>query len=116
IGSPAMNFLPGKVTAAGIDVGAGIFLPTPVGNAAVSGRDVIIGVRPEHLAVSDAGLPAEVVVVEPTGADTQIFCKLAGVNVTAVVRERHEFHPGENIRLLPELTFIFDPASGARLD
>jgi multiple sugar transport system ATP-binding protein len=115
IGSPAMNFLPGKVTAQGIDVGAGIFLPIPSGNNAVAGREVIIGVRPEHLAVSDAGLAAEVVVVEPTGADTQIFCKLAGVNVTAVVRERHEFHPGEAIRLLPQLTFIFDPASGARL-
>ena len=115
IGSPAMNFLPGKVTGSGIDVGAGIFLPIPAGNAAVTGRDVIIGVRPEHLAVLDVGLEAEVVVVEPTGADTQIFCKLAGVNVTAVVRERHEFHPGETIRLTPQLTFIFDPASGARL-
>jgi multiple sugar transport system ATP-binding protein len=72
-------------------------------------------VRPEHLAVSDAGVPAEVVVVEPTGADTQIFCKLAGVDVTAVVRERHEFRPGEAIRLAPQTTFIFDPASGARL-
>jgi multiple sugar transport system ATP-binding protein len=115
IGSPAMNFLPGKVAASGIEVGTGVFLPIPAGSAAVSGREVIIGVRPEHLAVADSGLPVEVVVVEPTGADTQIFCKLAGVNVTAVVRERHEFHPGETIRLAPQLTFIFDPASGRRL-
>jgi len=115
IGSPAMNFLPGKVTASGIEVGTGTFLPIPAGNTAASGRDVIVGVRPEHLAVSDNGLPVEVVVVEPTGADTQIFCKLAGIDVNAVVRERHEFHPGETIRLAPQLTFIFDPASGARL-
>ena len=60
-------------------------------------------------------MPAEVVVVEPTGADTQIFCKVGGTDVTAVVRERHQFKPGEAIRLYPELTFLFDPSSGARL-
>lgn len=80
-----------------------------------SNREVILGVRPEHLSVAAEGLPAEVVVVEPTGADTQIFCKLAGMDINAVVRERHEFHPGEMIRLAPQLTFLFDPASGARL-
>ena len=63
----------------------------------------------------DAGVPAEVIVVEPTGADTHIFCKVAGTEVTAVVRERHNFRPGETIRLAPELTFLFDPASGARI-
>jgi len=93
IGSPAMNFLPDKR----------------------DGRDVLLGVRPEHLAVGTEGFVAEVVVVEPTGADTQIFCKVGGVDVTAVVRERHEFHPGESIRLAPQLTYFFDPASGARL-
>ena len=93
IGSPAMNFLPQKK----------------------DGRDVVVGVRPEHLAVGSQGMEAEVVVVEPTGADTQIFCKVDGVDVTAVVRERHEFHPGEKIRLAPQSTFLFDPASGARL-
>jgi multiple sugar transport system ATP-binding protein len=54
-------------------------------------------------------------VVEPTGADTQIFCKVGGADVVAVVRERHQFKSGEAIRLYPELTFLFDPASGARL-
>jgi multiple sugar transport system ATP-binding protein len=93
IGSPAMNFLPDKR----------------------DGRDVLLGVRPEHLTVGSEGLVAEVVVVEPTGADTQIFCKVGGVDVTAVVRERHEFHPGETIRLAPQLRYFFDPASGARL-
>ena len=115
IGSPAMNFLPGKVTAAGVAVGADIHLPLPAGSKAEAGRDVIVGVRPEHLSVADDGVPVEIVVVEPTGADTQIYCKLAGVDVNAVVRERHEFRPGETVRLRPELTFLFDPATGARL-
>src|SRR5262245_24212400 len=93
IGSPAMNFLPERR----------------------NGRDVLIGMRPEHLEVANDGLEAQVVVVEPTGADTQIFCKVNGVDVTAVVRERHAFHPGEAIRLRPKLTYLFDPSSGARL-
>ena len=57
----------------------------------------------------------KVVVVEPTGADTQIYCKVAGREVTAVVRERHPFAPGEIVHFTPQLTFLFDPASGARL-
>ncbi len=93
IGSPAMNFLPQRR----------------------NGRDVLVGVRPEHLDIADEGLHAEVVVVEPTGADTQIFCKVDGVDVTAVVRERHAFRPGEAVRLKPRQTFLFDPASGTRL-
>src|SRR5215470_5026010 len=93
IGSPAMNFLPERR----------------------NGKDVLVGVRPEHLDIAQEGLAAEVVVVEPTGADTQIFCKVDGVDVTAVVRERHEFHPGEAIRLKPKLTYLFDPSSGNRL-
>jgi multiple sugar transport system ATP-binding protein len=115
IGSPAMNFLPGKVTAAGIAVGEGIHLPLPAGNPAEAGRDVVVGVRPEHLSVAGDGLPVEIVVVEPTGADTQIFCKLAGVEITAVVRERHDFKPGAAVRLRPELTYLFEPESGRRL-
>jgi multiple sugar transport system ATP-binding protein len=115
IGSPAMNFLRGKVSGEGIAVGGGINLPNNARIRLDQGRDVLIGVRPEHLAVDSTGVLAEVVVVEPTGADTQIFCKLAGADVTAVVRERHIFRPGAAVRLKPQLTYIFDPSSGARL-
>jgi multiple sugar transport system ATP-binding protein len=114
IGSPAMNFVKGKVNGGGISVGTGIDLPNPTRNLD-PGREVLVGVRPEHLAVDPGGVPVEVVVVEPTGADTQIFCKLAGTDVTAVVRERHAFRPGEAVRLKPQLTYLFDPSSGARL-
>ena len=113
IGSPAMNFLKGRLNGAAVAVGNGISLP--VRTKLESGRDVLVGVRPEHLAVAADGVPAEVVLVEPTGADTQIFCKLAGTDVTAVVRERHDLRPGESIRLRPQLTYLFDPSSGARL-
>ena len=119
IGSPAMNFLAGRMTMNGaglaVAVGEGIHLPMPSRANVAAGREVVVGVRPEHFAVDDTGVAAQVVVVEPTGADTQIFCKLAGVDVTAVVRERHDFQPGAPVRLKPCHTFLFDPASGARL-
>jgi multiple sugar transport system ATP-binding protein len=114
IGSPAMNFLDGQVNGRGVRVGEGIELPSP-NRSLPAGRQVVIGFRPEHLAVADRGVPAEIVVVEPTGADTQIYCKVAGREVTAVVRERHAFRPGEIVHFTPQLTYLFDPASGARL-
>src|SRR3989475_1828733 len=118
IGSPAMNFLSGRMARNGaglaVAVGGGVHLPMPTRSGVAEGRDVVGGVRPEHFAVAGDGVPAEVVVVEPTGADTQIFCKLAGVDVTAVVRERHAFQPGAAGRLKPQLTYLFDPSSGAR--
>ena len=119
IGSPAMNFVPGRLARNGagleIQLADGVRLRAPALPDGHDGREVTVGVRPEHLSVRSDGVPAEVVVVEPTGADTQIFCKLAGTDVTAVVRERHTFHPGETIRLAPELTFLFDPRTGARI-
>ncbi|MEK7436178.1 MAG: sn-glycerol-3-phosphate ABC transporter ATP-binding protein UgpC [Pseudomonadota bacterium] len=118
IGSPAMNFLKGRLvtgaTGMQVQMADGLLLPAP-DSAALEGREVVVGVRPEHLSVRSDGVQAEVIVVEPTGADTQIFCKLGGADVVAVVRERHEFKPGKAIRLYPELTFLFDPSNGARL-
>ena len=57
------------------------------------------------------------VVVEPTGADTLVFAKVAGHEVTAVFRERHDFRAGDAIRLQPDATraHVFDAASGNSL-
>jgi len=113
IGSPAMNFLPGRADGARIALDCGAAVASPPGLQA-QGR-LIMGVRPEHLAVAADGIPADVVVVEPTGADTHILCRIGGVEVSAVVRERHDFHPGARIALAPLTTFAFDPGNGSRL-
>jgi multiple sugar transport system ATP-binding protein len=46
-----------------------------------------------------------------------VFTKIAGVEVTSVFRERHDFKPGAMIRLKPDATraHLFDAASGVRL-
>jgi len=81
------------------------------------GRKVIFGVRPENLdlAGNGNGLPASVVVVEPTGADTQVYAKFRATDITAVFRERHGFQVGETISLAPVRAHLFDAESGATL-
>ena len=120
IGSPAMNFLQARIDSGVAVLASGCRIP--VGATLPQGADAVVGVRPEHLEVVTGNSPdaaggsiaAQVVVVEPTGADTLIFCKVAGADVTAVVRERHDFRPGQAIRLRPALTHVFNPASGQR--
>ena len=122
IGSPAMNFIPGVMKRANgamaIDLGEGVSMPAPRNVAGNEGQRVIFGTRPEHLSLgSGGGLPATVVVVEPTGADTQVFAKFNGTDLTAVFRERHDFKPGETIRLQPDhqRTHVFDVETGKSL-
>ena len=124
IGSPAMNFLPGVLRRSGggarVELAGGVSLPAPAVNGNVAdGQPVIYGTRPEHMELASGGdgVATEVVVVEPTGADTQVFTKIAGVEVTSVFRDRHAFRPGEIIRLRPDpgRAHLFDAGSGVRL-
>ncbi len=124
IGSPAMNFFEatvrrenGRVAAVSRD---GTVLPLPEGIALEEGRELVYGIRPEHLTLvaDSAGVPAEVVVVEPTGAETMLVMTMAGGPAHAVFRERHEFRPGETVRLMPDLerVHLFDRATGQRIE
>jgi multiple sugar transport system ATP-binding protein len=73
--------------------------------------------RPEHSLLADDGIPAEIVVVEPTGADTQLYCRFNGQELTSLARDRVDCRAGDRIRLKPDLAraHLFDAASGARL-
>lgn len=73
--------------------------------------------RPEHFTVSDSGLPAEVVVVEPTGSETQVFAKLGQKEVVGIFRERISIAPGDRIMLAPNpgLVHLFDAETGVRI-
>jgi multiple sugar transport system ATP-binding protein len=123
IGSPAMNFLKGKLRRetreARIQLEGGGDVPVPYAVEGQDGQPVIYGTRPEHLTlVSDGqGLAGSVVVVEPTGADTQVFAKVGGSEINAVFRERHEFRAGDAIRLAPDTrrAHVFDAESGRSL-
>jgi multiple sugar transport system ATP-binding protein len=120
IGSPAMNALKGKLRvngAASFEGPGGVHLPIAAAPGDSDGRPAVYGIRPEHFVIADDGVEAEVQVVEPTGSETQVIAKLGGHEITAVFRERHQFKPGDKIRLRPDprLVHLFDDATGKRL-
>ena len=116
IGSPAMNFIEGTVQGGQL-VATNTRLPLPQGGNRPDGSRLVYGIRPEHLDLADDGVEVEVVVVEPTGSETQLVARLGGQDVIAVFRERHNFAPGQKIRLRPRngLVHLFDPDNGQRL-
>ncbi|OYU17002.1 MAG: sugar ABC transporter ATP-binding protein [Rhodobacteraceae bacterium PARR1] len=116
IGSPSMNLLEGRISGGMVDV-AGTRLPLPPGVAADEGRDVIYGIRPEHLHQADSGLTGTVAVIEPTGSETHVVLRLGGREITAVFRNRVSFGPGATITLAPEaaVSHLFDKATGQRI-
>jgi len=121
IGSPAMNFLPGTLRrangAARVELGSGTTVNAPPSAGGADGQPVILGMRPEHLTLADSGIPSQVVVVEPTGADTFVACRHEGTDVAVVFRERHDFAPGTVIHLQPDprRAHLFDADTGRRL-
>ena len=90
--------------------------PRPPNGSA--GRPAIYGVRPEHFALADDGAEAVIQIVEPTGSEIQVSAKLGGEDIVAVFRERHQFKPGDKIRLKPDpqSRALFDDATGKRLN
>lgn len=124
IGSPAMNFLDGRVALGGrprVVTDDGLELPladdAPLA-AADEGRRVLYGIRPEHFRLdASAGAEAEVVVVEPTGSETQIVLRYGGRDVTAAFRDRLGARPGDRLPLapIPSEGHLFDASTGRRI-
>jgi len=84
IGSPSMNFLPGNIDADGstLSLGSGANIRADgLALAAYSGRQITIGVRPEHLEATSpdrADLTLHIAAVETLGADTLVHGSIAG--------------------------------------
>ena len=120
IGSPSMNFVRGKIKAngtLGFEAGDGTVLPLGSAPASSDGRPAVLGVRPEHFHLDQAGVAAEVVVVEPMGSETQVVVRSGGSEMICLFRDRILPKPGETIRIAPDLgvTHLFDAETGQRL-
>jgi len=119
IGSPSMNFIEGRLER-GIVAMAGYQLNRPE-NTNGDARNVICGIRPEHLELCEAGNPggfdAEVMVVEPTGSETQVVVRLGTNEIVCLFRERHKFNSGQSVRLRPraDKVHLFDPQTNQRI-
>jgi multiple sugar transport system ATP-binding protein len=117
IGSPSMNIIGGSIAGSefrfpdgtGIDLGA---LP-----AGVKDGPITLGVRPEHLRLDPAGAKADVVVIEPTGSETQVTLSLGGQDLVGVFRERISAAPGQAIGIDfdKNLLHLFDVETGKRI-
>ena len=124
IGSPAMNFITGRLRRDGgarawVEAADGTALPLQAPAPERADGAVVFGVRPEHLELADGegGIACKVSVVEPTGADTLVFARMAGIDICAVFDERHQFKPGQVIHLSPRAgtVHLFDAATGGHL-
>jgi len=102
IGSPSMNFINGQTTPEGFKTTDGIVLPTIPGATSAA----IYGIRPEHLHLADDGIEIEVVVLEPTGSETQVIARLGSQQITGIFRERVNVAPGTKIKVKPDLSLV----------
>ncbi|MFY9961848.1 ABC transporter ATP-binding protein [Pseudomonas sp.] len=130
IGSPPMNFIPlrlqrkdGRLQAL-LDSGqARCELPLGMSDAGLEEREVILGIRPEQIALAPAqanGLPsirAEVQIIEPTGPDLLVFITLNQTKVCCRLAPDVSTRVGDTLTLQfdPARVLLFDAASGERL-
>ena len=117
IGSPSMNLLKGTIRANGFETEGGVIWPIGKHPTDSNDRAAVLGIRPEHLMLDPNGLPAEVVVIEPMGSETQVVVRCGGQDLTCIFRERITAKPGENIHIRPDtsVTHLFDAATGKRI-
>ena len=132
IGSPSMNLFTAPVTDGSVGIGQASVDLDAESEAALrkSGvSSVIVGIRPEHLALADgdSGMDADVALLEELGSETYVYASLAddsirnldGEPMTVVVRspERAPAKRGDGIRLRQADTAVhlFHPETGERL-
>jgi multiple sugar transport system ATP-binding protein len=115
IGSPAMNVFDGTLKNGSVEA-LGARWPAPQ-NRGSDGQAVKYGIRPEHLQLGRDGVPAEVVVVEPMGHETELLVKINDIDLVVVMHGRSAAAPGEKIFLAPQAAsaHLFDVASGRRI-
>lgn len=119
IGSPAMNMIEGRLDEADPSrfvTKDGVALPAPEGIASARGKDLVYGIRPEGVSLGGA-TEMRVVVIEPTGSESQVVATLGETQMTCVFRERVLLQPGETLKVSidPKAAHLFDAASGVRL-
>ena len=122
IGSPSMNVFQGVLRhEAGKAWVEALGARWPLaGLPGKDGQPVHYGVRPGDLSMLDAapGIQAKVVVVEPTGAETELLIQVDSAQLIVVMHGRTQAQPGESVYLSVEAAkaHLFDAQSGTRID
>ncbi|MER2509018.1 sn-glycerol-3-phosphate ABC transporter ATP-binding protein UgpC [Amaricoccus sp.] len=123
IGSPAMTMLKGRGVegwAVALDGGVTIPLAGYDGGLPAPGREVILGIRPEHVIIHadrSAGTPAVIDIDEPMGSDSLLWLSLAGQPLSARATADHGFARGQPVSVTFDITkaSLFDRETEQRL-
>jgi multiple sugar transport system ATP-binding protein len=125
LGSPAMTMLNGRTVEGGggpaVDLGGPVVsLAGYEGTLPAVGRDIILGVRPEHVTVhadQSAGVPAVMDIDEPMGSDSLLWLTVAGQPLSARTTADHGFPYGQPVGVTFDITkaSLFDRETEQRL-
>ena len=123
IGSPAMNVFEGTLR---IEQGRHRVEADgqqwPVGSVAggTDGQAVHYGIRPGDITMVDPGqgIPATVVVVEPTGAETELILQVGETALTLVLHGRTDVKPDQvvGLAIAADKVHLFEKSGGRRID
>ena len=117
IGAPAMNFVDVTVRGGNVET-AGLKLSPDRPLAAHDGKPLVMGIRPEHLAVGEgapgSSFDARVEVVEQLGSEILLETRVGADSITvARVSAEMKVAPGDQVRLSaqPGRLHFFDPGT-----
>jgi multiple sugar transport system ATP-binding protein len=123
IGSPAMNVLAGTVHIGGGRAyveAEGAQWPIDPAAQASDGQSVHYGIRPGDISVatSGSGVAAKVVVIEPTGAETELLLQVGNTQLVVVVHGRTKVQPDDTVMLQIDgvASHLFDGGTGQRIE
>ncbi|EPC8412019.1 sugar ABC transporter ATP-binding protein [Bacillus toyonensis] len=130
IGSPAMNFLRGKLIEDTFVIGdAKVKVPEGqmkfLREQSFVGKDIIMGIRPEDLhdepifiqSAQNSTINVTVEVAELLGADSMLYSQINGQSFVARVDARSDFKPAQTVTFALDMnkTHFFDVATEARI-
>lgn len=115
IGSPPMNLLPARLDGAGIEIfGHRVELADV---PSLPPGDVVAGIRPSHVRLSDSGMPSRLVLSENLGESMLLNLEAGDSLIKVWLPEVRHFAAGEILHLTfePDHIHLFDPASRRRI-
>ena len=123
IGAPAMNFIEGRVNDAGDRFQAEGGIEIPLGGNHTAGRELVLGVRPQHLAPVAEGTPGSFPVTvrfsEPLGEETDVTLDGPG-GLELLLRQRFDAPPaaGSTLHVAGDVENLhrFSADDGLRID
>jgi multiple sugar transport system ATP-binding protein len=129
VGSPAMNFISGRLKVANGTVGLKLADDTEVSlrgyefvGKPEDGRPVAFGIRPEQIELTHtpegaATLPVTVMLIDPMGADTLVWGSVGKDTISVRIGADETYRMGETLKAAfqPSQASLFDAESGARL-